>query len=234
MTDPVADPARDPGTVAAAAPPGVAAIFGDRAELAQRYRALLAGPGLERGLIGPREVPRLWERHLVNCALIGELFPAGARVVDVGSGAGLPGLALAIVRPDLRLDLVESLARRSEFLREAVDVLGLGAQVRVVRGRAEDAAVRAQVGEVDWVTARAVAPLDRLVAWCLPLLRSGGTIVAMKGAQAQAEISASSEAIRRAGGSIPVVRECGVGRWPEPTTVVLVTRQASVAAKGRR
>ena len=233
MTDPVADPARESGTEAAA-PPGVAAIFGDRADLAERYRALLAGPGLERGLIGPREVPRLWERHLVNCALIGELFPVGARVVDVGSGAGLPGLAVAIVRPDLRVDLVESLARRSEFLREAVDVLGLGEQVRVVRGRAEEPAIRAQVGEAGWVTARAVAPLDRLVAWCLPLLRAGGTLVAMKGAQAQAEISASSEAIRRAGGSIPVVRECGVGRWPEPTTVVLVTRRASVAVRGRR
>lgn len=212
----------------------MAEIFGDHFEVARRYHGLLAGPAIERGLIGPREVERLWDRHLVNCALIAEIFPAGARVVDVGSGAGLPGLVLAIVRPDLHVDLVETLERRAEFLREAVDELRLGEQVRVVRGRAEDASTRSEVGDAEWVTARAVAPLDRLVGWCLPLLRVGGTIAAMKGRQANAEISASSAAIRRAGGSIPVARECGVGRWPEPTTVVLVTRQASARVRGRR
>lgn len=219
-----------------AAPPGAAEIFGDRFELATRYADLLAGPGTERGLLGPREVPRLWQRHLVNCALLAELFPTDARVVDVGSGAGLPGLVLAVARPDLRIDLVESLARRCEFLTEAVDVLGLAGQVRVVRGRAEDASVRAVAGGSPWVTARAVAPLARLVGWCLPLLRVGGMLAAMKGAQAESEMRASADAIRRAGGSMPVVRELGADRWPEPTTVVVVTRErdAEARVRGRR
>src|SRR5689334_23096915 len=134
------------GTDGLAPPDGAAALFGDRLDLATRYAHLLAAAGVERGLIGPREVPRLWERHLVNCALPTDLFPTESRVVDVGSGAGLPGLVMAIRRPDLRDDLVESLERRTTFLTEAIDSLGLVGQIRVVRGRAEDRAVVTEVG----------------------------------------------------------------------------------------
>ncbi len=211
-------------SVAGEAPAGARDLFGDRIELAARFGELLATAGVERGLIGPREAERLWERHLVNCALATDLFPAGARVVDVGSGAGLPGLAMAIRRPDLRVDLVESLQRRIDFLHEAVAELGLEQRVRVVRGRAEDASVRAEIGESSWVTARAVAPLDRLVRWCLPLLRPAGTLVAMKGAAAESEIREHAAAVRRLGGSQPKIQVIGAGDWPEPTTVVIVVR----------
>jgi len=173
----------------------------------------------------------LWDRHLVNCALLTEAFPDRARVVDVGSGAGLPGLVVAIRRPDLRVDLVDSLQRRTDFLREVVDELGLADQVRVVRGRAEDPAVVAEVGNSSWVTARAVAPLDRLVRWCLPLLRPAGTLVAMKGAGAESEIEEHAAAVRRMGGSLPRMQVYGAGEWPEPTTVVFVVRESRTPAK---
>jgi 16S rRNA (guanine527-N7)-methyltransferase len=208
------------------APPEVARdVFGPRLELAMRYGQRLATDGVLRGLIGPREVPRLWERHLVNCAVITDLVPQAARVVDVGSGAGLPGLAMACRRPDLRVDLVESLTRRAAFLAETVSALGLEATVRVVHGRAEDAAVRVAVGGVEWVTARAVAPLDRLVRWCVPLLRPGGTLLAMKGRQAAAELAAlrRSGGTRSSGFTVSIV-QCGAGRSETPATVVAVQR----------
>lgn len=188
------------GEVAPDAPASASGIFGGRLALAERYAHFLATAGIERGLIGPREVPRLWERHLLNCAVLTDLLPGDARLVDVGAGAGLPGLVVAIRRPDIRVDLVESLQRRIDFLAEAVGLLGLEQQVRVVRGRAEDAAVRATVGGADWVTARAVAPLDRLVGWCLPLLAPGGTLLAMKGATAAEELAAHRAPVRRCGG----------------------------------
>jgi 16S rRNA (guanine527-N7)-methyltransferase len=203
------------------APPAAAEqVFGAGLDLAVRYGELLASAGVVRGLIGPREVPRLWDRHLVNCAVVTELVPSGARVVDVGSGAGLPGVAMACRRADLRVDLVESLARRVAFLTEAVDELGLADRVRIVHGRAEDAAVRSAVGEAEWVTARAVAPLDRLVRWCLPLLRSGGTLLAMKGMQAEAEVAALP---RRRGMAVRIER-CGRDVLDTPVTVVAVQR----------
>lgn len=210
-----------------AAPPTAAAeVFGGRLDLACRYAALLAEVATERGLIGPREVPRLWDRHLLNCAVVAELLPAGARVVDVGSGAGLPGLALAVRRPDVRVDLVESLQRRVDFLTEAVSELGLSETVRVVRGRAEDRHVVEAVGDAEWVTARAVAPLDRLVRWCLPLLRPGGTLLALKGTTAKAELAEHGAAIRRLGGGETRTVLCGAGVIAEPTVVVTVRRQA--------
>ena len=154
-------------------------MFGAAYERAVAFAELLAGAGTERGVIGPREVPRLWARHLLNSAVIGELVPAGARVIDVGSGAGLPGVPLALARPDVEVVLLEPLARRVAFLEEAVAGL---ANVSVVRGRAEEGHTRRALGLADVVTARAVAPLDRLAGWCLPLVKPGGTLLALKGA----------------------------------------------------
>jgi 16S rRNA (guanine527-N7)-methyltransferase len=164
---------------------------------------------------------------MLNCAVVAEVFPQEARVVDVGSGAGLPGLVLAIARVDLRVDLVEPLARRSQFLTEAVALLGLTDRVRVVRGRAEERAVRSEIGGASWVTARAVAPLDRLVGWCLPLLEVGGHVVAMKGSQAAAEVSAHRFAISKMGAVDPRIIQCGTGVIDPPVTVVLVERGKS-------
>lgn len=199
-------------------------VFGDRLGLAQRYACLLRTDGIERGLLGPREAARIWDRHLLNCAALTELLPRDARVVDVGSGAGLPGLVLAIRRPDLRVDLVESLQRRVDFLTGAISILGLGESVRVVHGRAEDVEVRRQVGHAQWVTARAVAPLDRLVRWCLPLLRGGGRLLAVKGTSAAAEVAEHRKAIAAAaGGNIELVT-CGRDLSETWLTVVVVRR----------
>ena len=156
-----------------AAPRAAAALFGSRLDRAQRYAEILAGAGVERGLLGPREVDRLWDRHILNSAAIAELLDADERIADIGSGAGLPGIPLALARPDLRVTLIEPLLRRSEFLREVVDDLGL--EITIVRGRAEDRSVRQQVGEMDAVVSRAVASLDKLTKWSVPLLRPGWT-----------------------------------------------------------
>jgi 16S rRNA (guanine527-N7)-methyltransferase len=156
-----------------------------------RYADLLAGPGVERGLIGPREVPRLWERHLLNCAQIAGEFQRTASVCDVGSGAGLPGVVLALARPDLRVTLLEPLLRRTRFLEQVVNELELQ-RVQVVRGRAEDLGGAG----FDAVTARAVAPLDRLVRWTVPMCRPGGRVLAMKGARAAEELEAAQQALR--------------------------------------
>jgi 16S rRNA (guanine527-N7)-methyltransferase len=200
-------------------------VFGDRLALTQQYAELLTGDAVRRGLIGPREGPRIWDRHLVNCAVVANAFPVGARVVDVGSGAGLPGLVLACVRADLRIDLVDSLLRRTQFLVEAVELLGLGDQVRVVTGRAEDRSVRDLVGAADWVTARAVAPLDRLAGWCLPLLVPGGVLVALKGASAEDEAERTTQAVRRAGARSVTVVEYGGALLLEPTRAIHVVRR---------
>jgi 16S rRNA (guanine527-N7)-methyltransferase len=201
-------------------PPAQAAgVFAARLTLAQQYADLLAGPGTERGLLGPREVPRLWERHLLNCAVVADLVPEGASVVDVGSGAGLPGLVLAIRRPDLRVTLLEPLLRRTRFLEEAVEALGLGAQVEVLRGRAEE--VRG-TRSFDVVTSRAVAPLERLLPWSLPLARPGGVVLAMKGDTAEDELAAADATLRRLGGRAPDVVHIGSNWLSFPTTVVRV------------
>jgi 16S rRNA (guanine527-N7)-methyltransferase len=197
-------------------PPEAAAVFGPALDQARAYARLLATDGTVRGLIGPREVPRLWDRHLLNSAAIATLVPPGARVVDVGSGAGLPGIPLALVRPDLAITLLEPLARRVAFLDECVDRLGL-AHVTVVRGRAEEGPVLRSLGGADVVTARAVAPLDRLAGWCLPLLRVGGQLLALKGSSAAEELAAVQPLAGAAGA---VVTEAG----DPPATVVVVTR----------
>jgi 16S rRNA (guanine527-N7)-methyltransferase len=178
------------------APPALAAaVFGDRLPLATRFASWLAGAGVERGLVGPREAERVWHRHLLNCAAIGALIEPGAVVVDVGSGAGLPGLPLAIARPDLTVVLVESMLRRTTFLSEVVADLGLSA-VSVRRARAEELA---ETGFADVVTARAVAPIDRLARWALPLANERGTVLALKGAGAAEELSSAWPSLRRAG-----------------------------------
>lgn len=205
-------------------PPEAAVLFGSRQELATRYAKLLVTDGVERGLIGPRESDRIWTRHVLNCAAVAEAFPAEVRIVDVGSGAGLPGLVLAIARPDLRVDLVEPLARRAQFLIEAVTLLDLESQVRVLRGRAEERTIRESAGSAQWVTARAVAPLDRLVGWCLPLLGTGGRLVAMKGSSAAAEVAEHRSTLVRLGASKIDVVEYGVGVVDPPVTVVVIER----------
>ena len=206
----------------AEAPPKAATVFGDRLPLARRYAAMLAGPGVERGLIGPREVDRIWERHLINCAVLGELIGPGARVADLGSGAGLPGLALAIARPDLELVLIEPLLRRAEFLSEAVVELAVDAEV--IRGRAEDRAVRRAVGVVDVVVSRAVASLDKVTSWSLPLLRVGGRMLAIKGERAPEEVNEHRRVmITRGAEEIRVVR-CGVTDSTSGATVVVARR----------
>jgi 16S rRNA (guanine527-N7)-methyltransferase len=209
-------------------------VFGDHYDKAVAFTALLTEHGVERGLIGPREVDRLWERHILNSAVVAELLPEGARVADVGSGAGLPGIPLAIARPDLDLTLLEPMARRVAWLTECIDALGL--KVTVVRGRAEEGPVRARLSDSDVVTARAVAPLERLTRWCLPLLRPGGRLVALKGESAAEELERDAEAVRRAGGIRPRVITCGGEVLELPTTVVLVERdeQASRREGARR
>lgn len=201
----------------------------EAAEGLRAYAALLAGDGVVRGLIGPRETGRLWSRHVANCAVLEELVPVGATVADVGSGAGLPGLPLALVRPDLRVTLVEPLLRRATFLSEAVAALGLGDRVQVVRGRAED-----QTLQVDVATARAVAPLERLAGWTLPLVRTGGLLLALKGEGAAEEVAASHAALEKAGGGQAEVLTCGAGVVDPPTTVVRVVRLATGRRKGVR
>jgi 16S rRNA (guanine527-N7)-methyltransferase len=223
-------PAADSGL---AVPPEAAAVFGAQLPLATRYAEFLVGPGIERGLLGPREAARIWDRHLLNCAALTEPLPAGARVVDVGSGAGLPGVAMAIRRSDLRVDLIESLRRRTDFLAEALDVLGLTDRVRIIHGRAEDPDVVASAGQADWVTARAVAPMDRLVTWCLPLLRPGGHLLAVKGDRSRRELAEHAAAIRRAGGANARAVRCTVptdGNRPEPSAMVNLV----VVRRGRR
>lgn len=205
-------------------------LFGDRVALARRYGEHLAGSGVERGLIGPREAPIVWERHVLNCAVVADLVPKGARVVDVGSGAGLPGIPLALARPDLQVVLVEPLARRVDWLREVIGDLGM--TVAVERGRAEEPAVRRRWEGADVVTARAVAPLHRLAGWCLPLARPGGMMLAIKGASAPEEIERDAAAVAALGGAEPRIETCGVGIVDPPSTVVVVERLGSRRRRG--
>lgn len=219
-------------------PAALAAVFPrERVALLERYAQRLAGDGVVRGLIGPREAPRLWERHLVNCALLAPVLPSGGRVADVGSGAGLPGLVLAIARPDVHVTLIEPLLRRTTFLQEVVDELALD-NVTVHRGRAD--AVHG-LHRFDVVTSRAVAPLDGLLAWCMPLVAPRGAMLAMKGEGAEAEIAAAAEVVAGLGCADPVVELLGTdldaALGVEPIRVVRVTwadpARVSLPAPGR-
>jgi 16S rRNA (guanine527-N7)-methyltransferase len=213
------------------APPVAREVFtGEALEQAQAFAELLAGPGVVRGLLGPREVPRIWDRHLLNCAVVAEAVPADASLVDIGSGAGLPGLVLAIVRPDVSVTLLEPLLRRTVFLSECVETLKLG-NVEVLRGRAEELAHKRVF---DVATARAVAPLDRLLAWALPLLRSGGELLAMKGERAGEEIETARARLKSSGVREVELITVGHGRVEPPATLVRVVVGRAPEAVGRR
>ncbi len=192
-------------------------IPADRLPLAERYAELLATAGVERGLIGPRETPRLWDRHVLNCAMLAEAIPVGVSVADLGSGAGLPGVVLAIVRPDLRITLVEPLERRTVFLEEVVAELAL--PVEVVRGRAEVLHGERVFGVV---TSRALAPLDRLLTWSMPLVAPDGVLLAMKGRSLEDEIQAAAPTLRKLRCAPPEVLELGLGTGLSTTRAVRV------------
>ena len=205
-----------------APPPSAATLFGDGLDRVCRYAQILAGAGVERGLIGPREAQRMWDRHLLNSVALSELLDADDRIADIGSGAGLPGIPLALARPDLRVTLIEPLLRRSDFLREVIDELGLN--VAVVRGRAEEQTVRQQVGEMDAVVSRAVASLDKLSKWSMPLLRAGGRMLAIKGERAADEVDEHRRVMESLGAFDAKVVACGVDYLDPPATVVVARR----------
>jgi 16S rRNA (guanine527-N7)-methyltransferase len=206
-------------------------VFGARLPAAVRYAEILAGDGIERGLLGPSEVGRIWDRHVLNSAAVAELVDHGSSVADVGSGAGLPGLPLALARPDVRVMLVEPLLRRADFLREVVRDLEL--DVVVIRGRAEERSVRDELGGVDVVTSRAVASLDKLARWCLPLLRDGGLMLALKGDRAEDEVEEHRRAMRSMGAVDVGVVKCGVEYLTPPATVVVARRVVKASRAGR-
>jgi 16S rRNA (guanine527-N7)-methyltransferase len=203
--------------------PRLPAHFGPAWAAVDGFHGLLRDQGVLRGLVGPREVGRLWERHLVNSAAVVPFLPETGRIIDVGSGAGLPGVVIAAMRPDAEVVLLEPMERRTDWLTEVVGELGLG-NVRVVRGRAED-----QVGSLvgDAVTARAVAALDKLYGWTLPLLRVGGRLVALKGGRAQAEAEQGADAGRRLGGGLAEILVAPTLDGLEPTSVVVVEKVAA-------
>jgi 16S rRNA (guanine527-N7)-methyltransferase len=204
------------GSGVTAVPAAAAVVFGEALPRAERYARLLAGPGVERGVVGPAEAERVWDRHLLNCAAIARLVPSRCSLADVGSGAGLPGIVLALLLPGVRVTLVEPIARRVAFLEECVSELDL-ANAEVVRARAEDLA-----GElaVDVVAARAVAPLDKLAGLCVDLLRPGGKVLAIKGATAEAELARARPVLARLGVSDARVIEVGSADGAATATVV--------------
>lgn len=199
-------------------PPEAADVFGDVLPMARRFAHLLATDGVTRGLIGPRETARLWDRHLLNCAVVAELLPDRGELVDIGSGAGLPGVVLAMLRPEVHVVLLEPLLRRSVFLEECLTQLGLP-NATVVRARAEE---MAGAIKADVATARAVAPLDRLAGWAAGLLRPGGQILAIKGQAAEEELAAARPVLSRLGVRSAEVLRVGRGRVVSATTVVRV------------
>jgi 16S rRNA (guanine527-N7)-methyltransferase len=203
-------------------------IFPDKA--INQYVDILLSRGVAHGLIGPREAPRIWSRHILNCAAIAPAFPAGSEVVDVGSGAGLPGLVLALARPDLRVTLVEPLLRRSDFLTSVAGDLGL-VRVEVVRARAEEL-----VGErtFDFATARAVAALARLVRWTLPLVNAGGALIAMKGSSASEEISTAAPVLREFRAGAVLIESYSLPMLETPTTVVRIESSGHLPRKAVR
>jgi 16S rRNA (guanine527-N7)-methyltransferase len=194
----------------------VAGVFASRLPMAQAYVDLLATEAVTRGLIGPREVPRLWGRHVMNSAAVLPRVPEASSVADVGTGAGLPGVVWAIARPDLAVTLIEPLLRRTTFLEATIEQLGLD-NCRVLRARAEDVHERFEV-----VTARAVANLHKLGRWCMPLVAPGGVLLALKGQSAAEEVQAATATLHRLGATTIVVATYPNGA-EVPTTVVEVS-----------
>lgn len=232
----------DPSVSRETAPPPVPVeargVFAERLDLAVQFAEILATTGVVRGLIGPREAPRLWERHLLNCAVLEEVIPPGVSVCDIGSGAGLPGVVLAIVRPDVSVTLVEPLLRRVTFLDEVVEELALD-NVTVIRGRAEE-----QHGgrRYDVVTSRAVAALPKLLDWSLPLVAPQGELVALKGSNVASEVAESADLLKQRGCGPARVVELGVGRsiastwavriaWKDPASVSLAIARPGKSSK---
>lgn len=210
--------------------PEVASIlFDERLPVAVEYARHLVEVAVPRGLLGPREVPRIWERHLLNCAVVTDLCPDQAAVYDVGSGAGLPGIAWAIRRPDLAVTLLEPLLRRATFLAECVEALGLH-NVTVVRARAEEMAGVSTPADI--VAARAVAPLERLAPWTLPLVRVGGQLLAIKGSTASSEVESAQAVVTTLGGSRIATVSCGVGLLRTPTVVLRVHKSRNATLAG--
>lgn len=222
------EPVPDPVDRSPEPPAEAVEVFGDRLPLARRYADLLATTGISHGLVGPREAPRLWERHLVNCAVLESLLPEGTVVADIGSGAGLPGLVLAVIRPDLQLHLVEPLLRRTTWLETAVEELGLD-NVTVHRGRADEVELQVPV-----VTARAVASLDKLVSWSFPLLEPGGRLLALKGEAAATELQDAAPLLKRLGVPRSELHVIGEGRISEPVRIVEIVRPDTLPRQGSR
>jgi 16S rRNA (guanine527-N7)-methyltransferase len=232
----------DPRVVVPLPPPAAAELFGPKLRQVQIYAELLARAGVERGLIGPAEAERLWDRHLLNSGVVAELIPGAAaepaggpqhpeplELADLGSGAGLPGLVLAIMLPDVRVILVEPMARRTIFLRECVAEIGLG-NVEVCRARAEDLAGQIQAGVV---TSRAVARLDRLAALASGLARPGGLVLAIKGSTAAEELAQAMPVLRELGAADVEIVSAGAGLLERPTTVVRF-RTGHSSERGRK
>jgi 16S rRNA (guanine527-N7)-methyltransferase len=206
--------AREP-VPASPVPASAASVFGTALPTAVTYAGILATRGVEQGLLGPREVPRLWDRHLLNCAVVAELIePRPGTLLDLGSGAGLPGLVLAMMLPGTAVTLLEPMERRCRFLAECVTELGL-ANVTVLRGRAEDVTIRTDV-----VTVRAVAPLPRLAELAIAVVRPGGMVLAIKGRTAAEELRAAGPVLRRIGARGARVVRAGQGKVDPATTVV--------------
>jgi 16S rRNA (guanine527-N7)-methyltransferase len=216
----------------AGVPVSAASVFGDRIDLAERYAEMLTTEGVERGLIGPRETERIWDRHVLNCAAVGEMIAVGTRVADIGSGAGLPGIPLAIARPDLDITLIEPMLRRTSFLEDVIARLALES-VTVLRHRAEERVVLEQPA-FDFATSRAVASLDKLTRWTMPLLKPCGTMVALKGDRAEAEVEEHGKLMTSLGVAEVKVMRCGVEYLDPPATVVVAHKSAEPEPRKRR
>lgn len=217
-------PATSPEPLPLPPVPSYAARRLDRAALARltAYGEALASDGVIRGMIGPREVPILWDRHLLNCAAMAEAVERKAKIVDIGTGAGLPGLVLALVRPDVQVVLIETLQRRCDFLSEMVARFELVQRVSVIWGRAEEVPPQ----EADIVTSRAVAPLKKLVPWCMPHARIDGRMLAMKGQKACEELTAAHQVLHRwSAAKHAEILTCGTGWIDPPVNLVSATRR---------
>ena len=201
-----------------AEPAAAVAIFGDQIDQARSFAQTLANDSDELGLLGPRELDKLWSRHILNSAVVAELVKPGDKVADVGSGAGLPGIPMAIARPDAEFVLIEPMERRSNWMLQVVEDLGLK-NVRILRSRAEDATEQ----DFDIVTARAVAALDKLLKMCVPLLKPGGALIALKGSKAAEEIANAKKLEKKLGISSFEILVCGEKFLSEPTSVVKTT-----------